>query len=305
MMLGQPWQRAYNAQVDWSKDALHFQSFMGKHTIGFVEQPKLTEKVQHMEKVVTSMPEKETHAIKEETTKVENTVSTRGQPVKATKKINHAWQYRQVWIPKSQLGQKQIWIKKDEASRYTQRESKLRKDTLFDPNRLYKEVWVPKQNLQEQKRQTYKWIPKRQISTNKHDRSTLKKPQISRQTKIIRNAPTKQIWVLKTTVEAQKGRKSIWIPKTASPSPTNGKKPKKQMQVKKPTTHPNHTKTRQLWVPKQLAQAQPTQRYIWLPIRDPPAESPTTRRNAVPQVLWKWQPKRIIRQCISETAVMQ
>ena len=161
-MLGQPWQRAYNAQVDWSKNALHFQSFMGKHTIAFVDQPKPKEKVQPMEKVVAPMPEKERNAIDEEVTKVENMASTRGQPVKATKKINHAWQYRQIWIPKSQLGQKQIWIKKDEASqektmastyRYQQKKAKLRKKKQkpLKQSRSYKQVWVPKKELQEQK----------------------------------------------------------------------------------------------------------------------------------------------------------
>ena len=96
MMLGQPWQRAYNAQVDWSEDALHFQSFMGKHTIAFVEQPKPKEKVQTMEKVVAPMPEKEKNAIDEHATKMASTASTKGQPVKATKKINHAWQNRHI-----------------------------------------------------------------------------------------------------------------------------------------------------------------------------------------------------------------
>ena len=89
---------------------------MGKHTIAFVDQPKPKEKVQPMGKVVAPIPEKEKNAIDEEATKVENTASTKGQPVKATKKINHAWQYLQIWIPKSQLGQKKIWIKTDKAS---------------------------------------------------------------------------------------------------------------------------------------------------------------------------------------------
>ena len=109
----------------------------------------------------------------------------------------------------------------------------------------------------------------------------------------------------------------------ASPSPTNGKNPKKQMQVKKPTTHPNHTKTRQVCVPKQLAQAQKIQRYIWLPIKSLQREIPTRKWEAVPKVLWKWQPKLEIivpektdafatfpirtslKQCISNSAVMQ
>ena len=260
------------------------------------------------------MPEKEGNVIAKEDTKMENKTSTRKQPVKDTKKINHAWHDRQIWIPKSHLGQKQIWKNKDEASqgkniastsKYTQRESGIRKGITLNQSRLYKEVWVPKQTLQEQKSQEYKWIPKRQIHSNKQDKSPLKRPQLSRQTKIIRNAPTKHIWVLRAMVEAQKGRRSIWIPKTASPIPTNGNQQKRQRQVKEPTTRLNHTKTWKLWVPKQLAQAQPTQRYIWLPIRDLPEELHTTKRDAVPQVLWKWQPKRIIRQCISETAVMQ
>ena len=63
MMLGQPWQRAYNAQVDWSDDVLHFQSFMGKHTIAFVDQPKPKEKVQPMDKVEAPMPEEEKNAM--------------------------------------------------------------------------------------------------------------------------------------------------------------------------------------------------------------------------------------------------
>ena len=109
---------------------------MGKHTIAFVEQPKPKEKVQTMENVVAPMPKKEKNAIDEQATKMENTASTKGKPVKATKKINHAWQYRQIWIPKSQLGKKQIWIRKDEASqektiastsRYQQKKSNLRK----------------------------------------------------------------------------------------------------------------------------------------------------------------------------------
>ena len=82
MMLGQPWQRAYNAQVDWSDDVLHFQSFMGKHTIAFVDQPNPKKKVQPMEKVVAPMPAKEKNAINEDATKVENTASTKGQPLK-------------------------------------------------------------------------------------------------------------------------------------------------------------------------------------------------------------------------------
>ena len=78
MMLGQPWQRAYNAQVDWSKDALHFQSFMGKHTIAFVEQLKSKGKVQTMEKIVAPVPEKEKKAIEEQGTKMASTASTNG-----------------------------------------------------------------------------------------------------------------------------------------------------------------------------------------------------------------------------------
>ena len=78
MILGQPWQRAYNAQVDWSKDALHFQSFMGKHTIAFVEQPKLKDKVQPMEKVVAPIPEKGKHVIDEAATKVWQTRPLQG-----------------------------------------------------------------------------------------------------------------------------------------------------------------------------------------------------------------------------------
>ena len=139
---------------------------------------------------------------------------------------------------------------------------------------------------------------------------------------MIGDAPSKQIWVPKAMVEAQKGRKSIWIPKKDNSSPTTGKNQKNARQIKEPTTRSKQTKTRQIWVPKRISQAQKTQKYIWIPIKSLQKELPNEKREGLPKVIWIWQPKpeiivpeitdafttlpvKQLKQYISDSVVMQ
>ena len=107
------------------------------------------------------------------------------------------------------------------------------------------------------------------------------------------------------------------------PSPTNGNNQKNARQIKEPTTRTKQTKTRQIWVPKQIAQALKNQRCIWIPIKSLEKGLPNSKREGLPKAIWIWQHKQKIivpektdafaafpiktslKQCISDSAVMQ
>ena len=88
--------------------------------------------------------------------------------------------------------------------------------------------------------------------------------------------------------------------KKANPSPIDNKRTKNSKRFKEKEVPPSSLKTKQIWVPRKIIQAQNNQKSIWVPIKKLPKPERLQRTKQI------WQPKatRVVPEKIEAFAIL-